>query len=65
MTPKSSTAAPASKLSLRLKDGSTIVIAPEQVEDWIEPEYYDLMGRRVINPVNGIYIVNGKKVLIK
>lgn len=27
--------------------------------------YYDLSGRRVVNPVNGIYIVNGKKVIIK
>ena len=27
--------------------------------------YYDLSGRRVENPVQGIYIVNGKKVLVK
>lgn len=27
--------------------------------------YYDLQGRRVENPANGIYIVNGKKVLVK
>ena len=27
--------------------------------------YYDLQGRRVENPTNGIYIVNGKKVVIK
>ncbi len=27
--------------------------------------YYDLSGRRVENPVKGIYIVNGRKVLIK
>ena len=26
---------------------------------------YDLHGRRVANPTNGIYIVNGKKVLVK
>jgi hypothetical protein len=26
--------------------------------------YYDLMGRKVINPTNGIYIYNGKKVVI-
>lgn len=26
---------------------------------------YDLTGRRVENPVNGIYIVNGKKILVK
>ena len=26
---------------------------------------YDLMGRRVFNPSNGIYVINGKKVIIK
>ena len=26
---------------------------------------YDLQGRRVVNPAKGIYIVNGKKVMIK
>lgn len=34
----------------------------------ISPEdgvYYDLMGRRVTNPGNGLYIRDGKKVLIK
>jgi hypothetical protein len=27
--------------------------------------YYDLQGRRVINPVRGLYIVNGRKVYCK
>lgn len=27
--------------------------------------YYDLQGRRVTNPTKGIYIMNGKKVLVK
>ncbi len=26
---------------------------------------YDLSGRRVMNPVRGLYIINGKKVLVK
>ena len=30
-----------------------------------EPVYYDLQGRKVDNPINGIYIVNGKKVFVK
>lgn len=29
------------------------------------PVYYDLSGRRVENPTKGIYIVNGKKVVVK
>jgi hypothetical protein len=28
-------------------------------------EYYDLQGRKVANPTKGLYIVNGKKVVIK
>ena len=28
-------------------------------------DYYDLQGRRVENPTKGLYIVNGKKVIIK
>ncbi len=28
-------------------------------------EVYDLSGRRVVNPQRGIYIVNGKKLVIK
>lgn len=39
------------------------------IEEMKEPgtgckEVYDLQGRRVKNPVKGIYIINGKKVLI-
>ena len=58
------TTAPA-KLVLRLSDGSTTEITPDQIEGWETPMYYDLMGRQVLNPTNGVYIVNGKKVVIK
>ena len=42
----------------------TTAIEPviNEVEDAV---YYDLSGRRVENPVQGIYIVNGRKVLVK
>ena len=40
--------------------------AIEPVVNEIEENvYYDLSGRRVENPVQGIHIVNGRKVLIK
>ncbi len=32
---------------------------------WIMDNYYDLSGRKVANPKKGLYIVNGKKVIIK
>ena len=55
------------KLSLRIHktDGSTTEIDPSQVDGFAEPEYYDLQGRRVLNPTNGVYIVNGKKIIVK
>ena len=56
-------AAPA-RLVLRMLGGATTEITPEQIEGWEEPVYYDLMGRRVLNPTNGVYIVNGKKVVL-
>ena len=30
-----------------------------------EGEYYDLQGRKVAQPTKGLYIVNGKKVIVK
>ena len=36
-----------------------------QDEEPENPVYYDLQGRRVEHPQHGIYIVNGKKVIIK
>ena len=34
-------------------------------ENYDKAVYYDLSGRRVENPTRGIYIVNGRKVIIK
>ena len=64
--PKQGQAAPA-KLSMRVvtNDGESTEITPEQIEGWEESVYYDLQGRRVLNPTNGVYIVNGKKVIVK
>ncbi len=52
---------------LEFEDGSTtgietIEISKNSTEDGV---YYDLQGRRVENPTRGVYIVNGKKVVIK
>lgn len=37
----------------------------ENVRSKKDDVYYDLNGRRVLYPKNGIYVVNGKKVVIK
>lgn len=33
--------------------------------DDVKGEYFDLQGRKVTNPTKGLYIVNGKKVILK
>ena len=43
---------------------STAIQNIESTESRTET-FYDLQGRRVNNPTNGIYIVNGKKAIIK
>ena len=61
---KNATQAPA-RLNLLFSNGESTQIDPSQIEGWEESVYYDLMGRRVLNPTNGVYIVNGKKVIVK
>ena len=62
-----STEAQAKSFVLEFEDGGTTGIetienSKNSTEDGV---YYDLQGRRVENPTRGIYIVNGKKVVIK
>ncbi len=48
-------------------DGTATLIVPSsaiQVEGTVD-EYYTLQGVRVTNPAKGVYIKNGKKVIIK
>ena len=45
-------------------DGNTTVIENVEIENK-KVEIYDLSGRKVENPTNGIYIVNGVKNVIK
>ena len=42
--------------------GVNEVIGVKEVND---NSYYDLQGRKVTKPTKGLYIVNGKKVIIK
>lgn len=46
-------------------DGGTVGIDSVQVANRDEQVFYDLMGRKVTAVGKGIYIVNGKKVVIK
>ena len=52
------------KTPLRLKIGSqTTQIEIPQTEPMQEAPVYDLQGRRVIEPVKGMYIINGEKII--
>lgn len=53
-----------SAIKMRFDDDTTAIDSIENDADKA-PVYYDLMGRRVVNPTRGIYIVNGKKVLVR
>jgi len=46
-------------------DGEFTGINEIKASDMKNAEWYDLQGRRVANPVKGLYIVNGKKVILK
>lgn len=52
---------------LQFEDGSTTAIEALEtdVRQTGNDAVYDLQGRRVYNPTQGLYIVNGKKVIIK
>lgn len=46
-------------------EGTTGISPIDNAQTKIEKVYYDLSGRRVAQPTKGLYIVNGKKVIIK
>lgn len=54
-----------SRYAVFLEDASTTtnIQLPQKIKD--KHIFYDLMGRKVDNPQPGIYIKNGKKVIIK
>ena len=57
----------AAVLTLGFNDGETTGIGATLVnsEEIKDKSYYDLQGRRVSQPTKGIYVKNGKKVIIK
>ena len=61
----STTATPSTPAPFLSFDEGTTGIVNVNRETITNNQYYTLDGRRVENPSNGIYIVNGKKVVIK
>ena len=56
------TIAAESRIAIDIDPSGINVISRETTTD---NRYYDLQGRRVAQPTKGLYIVNGKKVIIK
>ena len=52
------------QLAIRTRGGDVTVIDAAEVEDLTPAVYYDLSGRRIDNPTKGVYVVNGKKVIL-
>jgi hypothetical protein len=52
-------------VSIRFDDGETTDIDELKGESGEVKTIYDLQGRVVENPTSGIYIIDGKKVIIK
>ena len=52
-------------IKLELTAGSTASIQDINRETITNNRYYDLQGRKVTNPTKGLYIVNGKTVVMK
>lgn len=54
-----------SKLALSFEDGNATAINEVNTDDRKDDAFYNLNGMRVFAPQKGIYILNGKKVIVK
>ena len=58
--------APARALSLDFEEGETTALSEVRgLKSEVRGEYFNLNGQRVAQPTKGLYIVNGRKVVIK
>ena len=57
--------APAVRIRFGKAEGTTDIADAELTIDKSQLIIYDMQGRRVENPTKGMYIVNGKKVVVK
>ena len=60
-----SSPAHARALSIVFEGTTTGINAVSSSADKMDGEWYDLSGRRVAQPAKGIYVKNGKKVIVK
>ena len=65
LIPTSAAHARARRLSIVHEGETTGISTVKTAADTKEGEWYDLSGRRVAQPAKGIYVKNGKKVIVK
>lgn len=53
-----------SRITMDVNSGGTTSIKALKSQE-TDKDYYDMQGRRIVNPAKGLYIQNGKKVIIK
>ena len=51
--------------SMAIEGDATGIAQMRNEELEMRNEVYDLQGRKVLNPGKGLYIVNGKKIIIQ
>ena len=56
---------PGSPSFIGIGDDTTGIDEVSSKTEEVRSDYYDLQGRRVAQPTKGLYIVNGKKVIVK
>ena len=56
---------PAARIALSFDNEATGISDVRGKTEGVRDVYYDMQGRRVAQPTKGLYIVNGKKVMIK
>ena len=54
----------AARLDLSFEEGEITGIS-EVMSQKVDGQFYDLQGRKVTTPTKGLYIVNGKKIVVK
>ena len=59
------TASGAPELKIVFDGGTTGINAVQGSEFKVNGQFYDLQGRKVATPTKGLYIVNGRKVIVK
>lgn len=58
-------ATPSARLTISFDDETTAITDVKGENESVKGSYYDMQGRKVANPTSGLYIVNGRKVIVK